>query len=151
MVTNPRKPNKVRLVWDAAAKVQGQSLNSALLAGPDLLAPLPSVLCPFRQFEVAISADILEMFHQLLVRWEDKSALLFLWRDDPSKPFEVYVMDVAIFGASCSPSAAQFVKNLNAQEFSEQYPLAAKAIIKNHYVDDFLYSVDTVEEAVELA
>ncbi|XP_055622908.1 uncharacterized protein LOC129766407 [Toxorhynchites rutilus septentrionalis] len=151
VVMNPRKPNKVRLVWDAAAKVQGQSLNSALLAGPDLLAPLPSFLCPFRQFEVAISADILEMFHQLFIRPEDKSAQLFLWRDDPSNPYEIFVMDVAIFGASCSPSAAQFVKNLNAQEFSDQYPLAAKVIVEHHYVDDFVYSTNTVNEAVELA
>ncbi|XP_055632837.1 uncharacterized protein LOC129773265 [Toxorhynchites rutilus septentrionalis] len=130
VVMNPKKPHKVRLVWDAAAKVQGQSLNSALLlAGPDLLAPLPSVLCPFRQFEVAISAD-------------DRKI-------NPSNPYEVFVMDVAIFGASCSPSAAQFVKNLNAQEFSD--PLAAKVIVEHHYVDDFVYSTNTVNEAVELA
>ncbi|XP_062538717.1 uncharacterized protein LOC134206991 [Armigeres subalbatus] len=151
VVTNPRKLNKVRLVWDAAAKVQGHSFNSALLAGPDLLVPLPAVLSSFRQFEVAISADICEMFHQILIRPEDRSAQLFLWRDDPSKPFEVFVMDVATFGSTCSPSAAQFVKNRNAEEFSEEFPRAAEAITKRHYVDDFLCSVDTEQEAVELA
>ncbi|XP_062704158.1 uncharacterized protein LOC134286550 [Aedes albopictus] len=151
VVTNPRKPNKVRLVWDAAAKVQGQSFNSALLAGPDFLTPLPSVLSSFRQFEVAISADICEMFHQILIRPEDRSAQLFLWRDDPSEPFEVFVMDVATFGSTCSPSAAQFVKNRNAEEFAEEFPQAAEAITKHHYVDDFLCSVDTEQEAVELA
>lgn len=151
VVTNPRKPNKVRLVWDAAAKVQGQSFNSALLAGPDFLAPLQAVLSSFRQFEVAISADICEMFHQILIRPEDRSAQLFLWRDEPSKPFEVFVMDVATFGSTCSPCAAQFVKNRNAEEYSEQFPLAAEAIIKHHYVDDFLCSVHSEQEAVELA
>ncbi|XP_062538796.1 uncharacterized protein LOC134207091 [Armigeres subalbatus] len=151
VVTNPRKPNKVRLVWDAAAKVQGHSFNSALLSGPDFLLPLPAVLSSFRQFEVAISADICEMFHQILIRPEDRSAQLFLWRDDPSKPFEVFVMDVATFGSTCSPSAAQFVKNRNAEEFSEEFPRAAEAITKRHYVDDFLCSVDTEQEAVELA
>lgn len=109
VVTNPRKPNKVRLVWDAAAKVQGQSFNSALLAGPDFLTPLSAVLSSFRQFEVAISADICEMFHQFFIRPEDRTAQLFLFRDDPSKPFDVFVMDVATFGSTCSPSAAQYI------------------------------------------
>ncbi|XP_058456625.1 uncharacterized protein LOC131434022 [Malaya genurostris] len=151
VVSNPRKPNKVRLVWDAAAKVQGQSFNSALLAGPDLMTPLPKVLCPFRQFEVAISADICEMFHQIFIRSEDRSAQLFLWRDDTCTDFDVFAMDVATFGSTCSPSAAQFVKNRNAEEFAEQYPLASEAIIKHHYVDDFLYSAHTEEEMIRLA
>ncbi|XP_055614883.1 uncharacterized protein LOC129761194 [Toxorhynchites rutilus septentrionalis] len=151
VVINPRKPNKLRLVWDAAAKVQGQSLNSNLLAGPDLLTPLPAVLCPFRQFQVAITADISEMFHQILIQPENRSAQLFLWRDHPSKQFEVFAMKVATFGSTCSPSAAQFIKNRNAQEFSKQFPQAAEAILKHYYVDDFLYSVDTMKEAVQIA
>ncbi|XP_062705689.1 uncharacterized protein LOC115258970 [Aedes albopictus] len=47
-VTNPRKPGKVRLIWDAAAKVGNVSFNSKLLKGPDLLSPLPKVLSQFR-------------------------------------------------------------------------------------------------------
>ncbi|XP_062538070.1 uncharacterized protein LOC134206384 [Armigeres subalbatus] len=58
VVTNPRKPGKVRLIWDAAAKVDGISLNSMLLKGPDQLTSLPAVLSRFRQFKVAVSADI---------------------------------------------------------------------------------------------
>lgn len=34
VVTNPKKPGKVRIIWDAAAKVQGTSLNDMLLKGP---------------------------------------------------------------------------------------------------------------------
>lgn len=36
-VTNPKKPGKVRLIWDAAAKVDGISLNTFLIKGPDQL------------------------------------------------------------------------------------------------------------------
>ncbi|XP_036347859.1 uncharacterized protein LOC118757236, partial [Rhagoletis pomonella] len=63
-VSNANKPGKVRLVWDAAATVNGVSLNSMLFAGPDLTTPLLSVLFKFRQKRVGITADIEEMFHQ---------------------------------------------------------------------------------------
>ncbi|XP_065083387.1 uncharacterized protein LOC135705543 [Ochlerotatus camptorhynchus] len=151
IVVNPHKPGKVRLIWDAAAKVEGISLNDQLLKGPDLLTSLLAVLFQFREREVAISADIMEMFLQILIRAVDRSALLFLWRDSPELPIKIMVTDVAIFGATCSPVQSQFVKNLNAAEHGELYPRAASAIQNKHYVDDYLDSVDTIEEAVQLA
>lgn len=150
-VTNPKKPNKVRLVWDAAAKVKDVSLNSVLLKGPDQLSPLPGVLARFRQRKVALCADIAEMFHQVRIRETDQHSQRFLWRETVDKEPDVYVMQVMTFGASCSPSSAQYVKNLNAKEFTKTHPRAVEAIVDNHYVDDLLDSLDTVEEASQLA
>ncbi|XP_058816503.1 uncharacterized protein LOC131679777 [Topomyia yanbarensis] len=42
-----------------------------------------------------------------------------------------------------------FSLNKNAREFEQQFPRAVEAIINADYVDDFLDSVDTVEESVE--
>ncbi|XP_062700111.1 uncharacterized protein LOC134284819 [Aedes albopictus] len=149
IVFNPRKPNKIRLVWDAAAQVNGISFNSALLKGPDLLVPLVAVLSHFREHKVAVSGDIKEMFLRMLIRAKDRQAQRFLWREDRSETPQIYVIDVATFGSTCSPSSAQFVKNLNAQEYMQQFPRAATAIVKFHYVDDYLDSFATVEEAIE--
>ncbi|XP_058817853.1 uncharacterized protein LOC131681159 [Topomyia yanbarensis] len=55
------------------------------------------------------------------------------------------------FGASCSPSCAQFVKNTNAERFATEFPEAVNAIINDHYVDDMLSSVETEQEAIDLA
>ncbi|XP_058817860.1 uncharacterized protein LOC131681166 [Topomyia yanbarensis] len=151
IVLNPKKPGKVRLIWDAAAKVKGVSLNTMLLKGPDLLTPLLSVLYRYREREVAICEDIKEMFHQILIREKDRSAQFFLWRNTPDMPMETMVTDVAIFGATCSPVQSQYVKNFNATENEKEYPKAADAIKKRHYVDDYLESLDTIEEAVGLA
>ncbi|XP_065088427.1 uncharacterized protein LOC135709909 [Ochlerotatus camptorhynchus] len=151
-VVNPNKPGKMRIVWDAAAKVAGVSLNSFLLTGPDLLTSLLSVLYRFREFRIAITGDIREMFLQVLMNWIDQQCLRFLWwNGDTGRSPDVYVMKVMTFGATCSPSCAQYVKNHNAQRFQEQFPRAAEATVKEHYVDDMLSSVESEEEAIKLA
>ena len=71
-VFNTNKPGKVRVVFDAAAKVQGVSLNTYLLNGPDLLAGLLSVLYKFREHRVAIVGDIKEMFFQVRMKPDDQ-------------------------------------------------------------------------------
>ncbi|XP_062707592.1 uncharacterized protein LOC134288019 [Aedes albopictus] len=150
IVVNPKKPNKLRLIWDAAAKVGDVSFNSKLLKGPDLLTPLPAVLSRFRQFPVAVAGDIKEMFHQIKIRKQDQQSQRFLWREHPSEQPRIYIMEVATFGSTCSPASAQFVKNLNAAEYADQYPRAVVAIHDNHYVDDYLDSFQTIEEAVQV-
>lgn len=83
------------------------------------------------------------MFHQVLIRPEDYQAQRFRWRDHPSLPLQVFVMDVAIFGASCTSCSLQFGKNLKADK-------QAGDMQCNHYVNVYLDIVDTVHEAVEL-
>ncbi|XP_051858691.1 uncharacterized protein LOC127565208 [Drosophila albomicans] len=139
-------------MWDAAAKIQGVSLNDCLLKGPDTLASLMGILIRFRERPIAISGDIREMFHQVRVRPEDQAAQRFLWRDGNSqRPPEVYVMQVMTFGASCSPSLASYVLKRNAQRYEAEYPEAVKAICGNTFVDDWLQSVDSVAEMTKLA
>ncbi|XP_053686297.1 uncharacterized protein LOC128735839 [Sabethes cyaneus] len=151
VVLNPRKPGKVRLVWDAASTVNGVSLNSELLSGPDMLQSLPTVINRFRERRIAFGGDIQEMYHQIRIRSEDKPAQRFLFRACPTDEPEVYVMDVATFGSTCSPCSAQFIKNLNASEFAEEFPEAAAAVVNNHYVDDYYDSADSVEQATKMA
>ncbi|XP_062706264.1 uncharacterized protein LOC134287709 [Aedes albopictus] len=151
VVTNPRKPGKVRMIWDAAAKVNGVSFNSMMLKGPDLLTPLPKVLFQFRQRQIAVVGDVREMYHQFFIRDADRSAQCFLWSPEPSQPPEVFIMDAATFGSTCSPCQAQFIKNMNAKSWANEFPEAAVALVENHYVDDYLDSRDTAEEMAKVA
>ncbi|XP_055543353.1 uncharacterized protein LOC129728904 [Wyeomyia smithii] len=151
VVINAKKPGKVRLIWDASAKVDGVSLNSWLLKGPDENTLLPAVLFLFRQYPVAVSSDIKEMYHQIGIREQDRSAQRFLWRDDPTKQPEIYTMDVATFGSACSPATALCVKNVNAKRFIEKFPRAVEGIVHRYYVDDYLDSFQTAEEAYQTA
>lgn len=150
-VFNPKKPEKLRLVWDGAAKVKGISLNSELMAGPDQLIPLPDILRRFREAWIGLSTDIIEMYHRVFVNECDQDSQRFLWRDgDINKEHEVYVVKVLPFGLTCSPTIAQSVKNKNAQNFKQEFPTAVEAITKNHYVDDMIERAHDVDSAVKL-
>jgi len=66
-VVHPMKPEKVRIVFDCAAKYCGTSLNQELKQGPDLTNQLTGVLTRFRQERTGVVADVEGMFHQVLV------------------------------------------------------------------------------------
>ena len=46
---HPRKPDKIRVVFDCSAKYFGRSLNEFLLPGPDMMNGLSGILCRFRK------------------------------------------------------------------------------------------------------
>ncbi|XP_036345819.1 uncharacterized protein LOC118755071 [Rhagoletis pomonella] len=153
VVYNINKNNKPRLVFDAAAKVNGMSLNCALMKGPEEYQPKPllSILYKFRQGKIAICGDIREMYHRINIRKEDQNAQRFLWREgNQTKPPDTYIMTAMIFGAICSPCSAQYVKNINAEMYRSEYPRAVEAIINRHYVDDYVDSFDTAEEGSQI-
>ena len=105
-VFHPKKPGKVRVVFDCAAKYKGVSLNDVLLQGPDMTNTLVGVLTRFRQERTAIIADIESMFYQALVRPDDSDVhvLRFLWwpGNDLQRRPEEYQMTVHLFGAVSS-------------------------------------------------
>ncbi|KAF2881333.1 hypothetical protein ILUMI_24832 [Ignelater luminosus] len=124
-VIKDNKPGKMRFVFDAASKSRGKSLNAFLLKGPDLYNSLIGIIWKFREWYFTFS------------------------RNEETGKTETYAMQV-IFGAVCSPSSAQYVKNRNALEYQKEYPRAVDGILNRHHMDDYLDSVDTKEEAVKL-
>lgn len=148
---NPNKPLKFRIVFDAASKHNGISLNSMLLKGPDLNQSLLKVLLNFRVGKFAVCGDIQEMFNHVKIIEQDQHCQRFLWRHgDQKKELDTYVMTSMTFGAACSPCSAQFVKNENAKRFENSNSVAVDAIQNNHYVDDFVMSFESEKEAAEI-
>ena len=59
-----------------------------------------NILLNLRKGRVTVCADIREMFHQIVIRSEDRVSQRFLWRDgDNQKDTEEYEMVVMTFGA----------------------------------------------------
>ena len=146
-MSHPQKKDKIRVVFDAAAMQDGVSLNNQLHQGPDLTKSLLGVLLRFRQYPIALVADLEGMFNQVKVPPQDFDALRFLWweTNDLESPSE-FQMTSHIFGAK--PSCANFCLKRAAEDskgrFSDE---AVNAVTKEFYVDDFVESVRTVNEA----
>ena len=114
---------KVRVVFDAAMKYEGKSLNDALRPGLKLQREVLDVLTRFRKARVALMADISEMFLQIVLREEDRSYHRFLWRDfDASKEPDVYEFRRLLFGNAASPFCSQYVLHYHAQAHRTEFP-----------------------------
>ena len=152
-VYHPKKPDKIRVVFDCAAEYESESLNKHLLQGPDLTNNLTGVLCRFRQELIAFICDIEAMFHQVKVNEEHRDLLRFLWWEDGdlTKEPKEYRMTVHLFGATSSPGCANFALKATANDFELEFGATAADFLRNDfYVDDGLKSVTSVEEAVKL-
>lgn len=152
-VYHPKKPNKIRVVFDSSAPCEGVSLNDVLLKGPDLNNSLLGVLTRFRKEQVAITADIEHMFHCFVVAEDHRDFLRFLWfrNNDLNSDIVDYRMRVHLFGNSPSPAVAMYGLRRAAQKAEAEYGSDARELIDHEfYVDDALKSFDTEEEAISV-
>ena len=144
---------KFRIVFDCSAKFNNTSINDVLLQGPDLCNNLTGVLLRFRQEEVAVAADIRNMFHQVFVEEQDRSVLRFLWfpnHDMTQTPLD-YQMNVLPFGLTCSPSCASFALHKTAVDnVTDADHEVIQTVFKNFYVDDMLKSCSSVDGCISL-
>ena len=99
-------------------------------------------------------ADIESMFHQVQVTPEHCDPLRFLWwpEGDLNWALKYYRMQVHLFGATFSPSCANFGLRKVAEDNEEKFSCDVKETVKrNFYVDDCLKSVKTEDTAITLA
>ena len=151
-VVSPHKPDKVRVVFNCPAVNKGTSLNKQLYQGPDLTNRLQGVLLRWRKEQVAVTADIEQMFYQVRVRKEDCDMLRYLWWPEGqlTNHLEEYRMLVHPFGAVSSPSCAAYALRKIADDCEESKPKVTSVIKNAFYVDDMLKSFPSVSEALEV-
>ncbi|XP_071832390.1 uncharacterized protein [Apostichopus japonicus] len=152
-VYHPKKPDKIRVVFNCPIQYKGVSLNEQLLSGPDLTNRLYGVLMRWRQENVAIMADIEAMFYQVRVRKDDCDLLRYLWWPEGNFDggMKEYRMLVHLFGAVSSPSCANFALKRTASDNQHRFQdKVIESVINDFYVDDFLKSVATDEEGIQI-
>ena len=152
-VWTEKKPGEPRVVFDCAAKFQGDSLNDQLYKGPENTSSLVGVLLRFRVGRTAVVGDIKRMFHQVCVPEDERSVLRYLWWTDLDfdKDPSIFEMMVHIFGATSSPSVCCYALRRTADDNKDKYSATAQNAVKtNFYVDDFVASFDDETNATDV-
>ena len=87
----------------------------------------------FREHPITILAGTEGMFMHITIHQIDQAALGFLWLTD--NQIQQYQFTRLLFEANCLPSCAKYVLNNCANENSQQFPEALKAVRKHFYID----------------
>lgn len=138
---------KLRVVFDASCKTSsGKSLNDTLLIGPKLQNDIFDILLNFRVHKIAFTADIKQMFRQILVQESHKDFQRILWRFSPTESLKEFRLNTVTFGLSCSP----FLANRTILQLArdEANPKLLPILEKNIYVDDLVVSCENLSEAI---
>ena len=143
-----KNKNKLRVVFNCSLKFNGVSLNDNLLQGPDLANSLFGVLLRFREESFAFTGDIQKMFYQVSTPAPDSNYMRFFWFDDFKANIREYRINVHVFGATSSPSVANYALKETAKDESSYE--VRDTILHSFYVDDILKSLPTEDEAISL-
>ena len=90
------------------------------------------------------------MYHQVLVSTENRDSYRFLYRPPRSTgPPLAYRMKVHIFGAISLPYTCIFALNRCAEDNKTLFYKEAESVMTSFYVDKYLESFETEEEAID--
>ncbi|XP_067205381.1 uncharacterized protein [Linepithema humile] len=142
---------KLRVVFNGSTALpSGDSLNRSLLVGQNLLPPLADVLLKWRLHRYVLASDVEKMYRQILVHPEDQDLQRVLWRYHPLDEVTEYRLNTVTYGLACAPFLAMRTLRQLADDEAENYPLGARALRGEVYMDDVLTGASTLEEACEL-
>ncbi|XP_039303533.1 uncharacterized protein LOC120357410 [Solenopsis invicta] len=142
---------KLRVVFNGSTTVSsGESLNRSLLVGPNLLPPLADVLLRWRLHRYVLATDVEKMYRQILVHPEDRDLQRVLWRYSIRDEVAEFRLNTVTYGLACAPFLAMRTLRQLADDEADTYPLAARALRRDVYMDDVLTGASSLEEALEL-
>lgn len=143
------KKDQIRVVFNGSrTDTHGNSLNNTLLTGPTTQADLFSSLAKFRVNKIAVTADIEKMYRQVLINPEQQNLQRILWRASADQPIKIFSLKTVTYGLKPSSFlATRTLKELALQDGHLFCKEAKEALLHYFYVDDYLQSFTSVEEA----
>ncbi|XP_052739788.1 uncharacterized protein LOC128198408 [Bicyclus anynana] len=151
-VSHRDKPGKLRIVYDASAKIkENHSLNECLYRGPLMLEDLTGLLIKFRQHRIGIVADVEKAFLQLGLQEPDRDVTRFLWLKNinhRSPDNILYLRFCRVpFGVIASPFLLNATIRFHLIKLKNE---VAKQLAEDIYVDNIVTCAQTVQEACDI-
>ncbi|XP_050669608.1 uncharacterized protein LOC126968633 [Leptidea sinapis] len=147
-----KSTKKTRIVLDASAKTDsGVSLNDLLHIGPNLQADLFTLLLRFRYFEIALNADIKQMYLRIFLSENDRKYQKILYHFADNEPNRIFQFNSVAFSLRSSPYLAMRTVRQLAEDERERFPLAAEVATQELFMDDLTTSVHSVDDGIRLA
>ena len=153
-VENPKSlTTPVRIVFNSSQLYKGVSLNSFLAKGPDSFKTnLLGMLLRFREGPVVMIGDIRKMYNSVYLAELEQHTHRFLWRDlKVDSPPETWCITRVNMGDKPAGAIAIEAKDRTADLFKHINPAAAEFIKGSSYVDDLVDSIDSLNQAHDLA
>jgi len=142
------QPPRIRVVFDASCKSStGISLNDVLSVGPVVQQDLLSILLRFRTHRYAVAADIVKMYRQILIEPSQTKLQRILWRGDLETDIKTYELTTVTYGTSSASYLATRCLKYLAEQHASTFPVGAKCVERDFYVDDLLTGADTITDA----
>ncbi|XP_039439114.1 uncharacterized protein LOC120420194 [Culex pipiens pallens] len=142
---------KCRVVFDASCKTSsGVALNDVLLAGPVIQEDLRSIILRSRIKPVMLVSDVEKMFRQIMVHPEERPLQSILWRFSPDEEVGIYELKTVTYGTKPAPFLATRTLKQLATDDGPRFPLAARAVNQDTYMDDVITGAEDVQSAIEL-
>lgn len=137
----------LRVVFDASSHAPGMpSLNDVLHTGPKLQRDLVTILLNFRIYRFVFTADIKQMYRQILLTPAHRKFQRILWRFSPSQSILDYQLNTVTYGVVSAPYLAIRTLLQLAQD-ENNFPLASKILDTDIYVDDVVSGSQSIENA----
>ncbi|GFX85717.1 DUF1758 domain-containing protein [Trichonephila clavipes] len=130
---------KLRVVFDGTCKPSNRnSLNSILGIGKMLQPDLFTILVKFRLNEIAFSADIQQMYRQIIIDQEDQNFQRIMWRESKDSRIREYKLCTVTYGTTSAPYLATRSLFQTGLDLERDDPAVSSLIKESFYIDDLM-------------
>ena len=142
----------LRPVFDPTVSYKGFFLDKLWESPPNLIPDFPGLIMRFKERPVPLALDISKAYWSVYLDTTESNLRRVPWDElDPSQPFKIHRMTRNSWGMSPSGSICSMAMLMLAEMYKDDFPDVYTFVKYQMYVDDGVFSCETLEDAAKLA